>query len=313
MSRIPAKENKSDQPPAELQRIRLRRGPGSLRRSSTGSTPRPMPVPLLFETRREHELALEYEPGPSQGEGSQAMRVGISCDCTLCSIELQLLRDLYHAEREALGELFSPSEPLRAYRSSSSLLSDLKSSPADERSDRLLLELFAVRASNPAITECLLILTFLPMLHGVVRRVSRQQPELSPEDISQQALSFLLQYLQSEELQARQSHFAFAISRAVKRQVFEWASRESGKARLTNHCDAEVLGLLAFEQPCERYALLRHFLWRCVTRGLLTDTELHLLIDRTNGEEFADCNGTSSNAVRQRLKRLLAKLRRFAR
>ena len=44
LSRIPVKENKSDQPPAELQRIRLRRSPGSLRRSSTGSTPRPMPI-----------------------------------------------------------------------------------------------------------------------------------------------------------------------------------------------------------------------------------------------------------------------------
>ena len=54
---------------------------------------------------------------------------------------------------------------------------------------------------------------------------------------------------------------------------------------------------------------------RCVTKGLLTDAELNLLIDLklngTDGEEFADFNGTSSNAVRQRLKRLRAKLRRL--
>lgn len=245
------------------------------------------------------------------------MPVGVTCDCTLCKIELRLLRDLSRTESDVLGELFSVSQHLRKYRSASSLLSDLKASPTDARSDHLLRELFAVRASARAITESLLVLTFLPMLHGTVRRVSRQQPGLAQEDISQQALSFLLQYLRSQELQARQSHFAFAISRAVKRQVFEWASRESGKMGVTDHYDAKALASLTFKEPFERYAFLRHFLHRCVTKGLLTDTELNLLIDLklngTHGEEFADSNGTSSNAIRQRLKRLLAKLRRLAR
>lgn len=169
---------------------------------------------------------------------------------------------------DGLGRLFSASELLREYRTVSSLLSDLKTSPANARSDQLLHELFAIRAPAPAITESLLIPTFLPMLHGTVRRVSRQQPGLSLEDISQQALSFLLQYLQSQELQARQSHFGFAISRAVKRQVFEWASRENGKMGLTDHCDGEAPAPAAFEESFERYAFLRHFLHRCVTKGL---------------------------------------------
>ena len=169
------------------------------------------------------------------------MPAGGTCDCTLCKIELRLLRDLSLTESEALGQLFSASERLREYRSVSNLLSNLKTSPADARSDQLLHELFAIRASAPAIPESLLILTFLPMLHGTVRRVAKTQPGLSLEDISQQALSFLLQYLRSEELEARQSHFAFAISRAVKRQVFEWASRESAKLRLTNHSTERFL------------------------------------------------------------------------
>ena len=245
------------------------------------------------------------------------MPVGIACDCALCIIELRLVRDLSRTDSDVLGELFSKSERLREYPSVSSLLSHLKASPANAGSDELLRELFAIRASNTSFIESLLVLTFLPMLHGTVRRVSRQQPGLLQEDISQQALSFLLQYLRSQELQARQSHFAFAISRAVKRQVFEWAIRENGKTGLTNHFDDEALVASAFEEPFERYAFLRHFLHRCVTKGLLTDAELNLLIDLklngTNGDEFADFNGTSSNAVRQKLKRLLAKLRRLAR
>jgi DNA-directed RNA polymerase specialized sigma24 family protein len=240
----------------------------------------------------------------------------VTCSCALCNIEVRLLSDLSYAEVGAIGRLFSTSPSLGQYSSASDLLSHLKTSPADATSDELLRELFAIRTLSPESIESLLVLAFVPMLHGTIRRVARQQPELSHEDITQQALSFLLQFLRSNELQKRQSHFAFAISRAVKRQLFEWASRESGKTGLLNYFDSETFTMLACEESFERHALLRHFLHRCVTKGLLTDSELNLLIDfklyGTNGEEFADFNGTSSNAVRQRLKRLLAKLRRLA-
>jgi DNA-directed RNA polymerase specialized sigma24 family protein len=244
------------------------------------------------------------------------MSLAVTCHCALCNIEVRLLSDLSYAEAGIVAELFSKSQGLRQYSSASTLLLHLKMSPVDATSNELLRELFAIRTLNPEFIESLLVLTFLPMLHGTIRRVARQQPGLSPEDITQQALSFLLHFLRSDELGARQSHFAFAISRAVKRQVFEWANRESGKMGLLNHCDSEALAAFAGTESVERYALLRHFLHRCVTKGLLTNSELNLLIDfklyGTNGEEFADFNGTSSNAVRQRLKRLLAKLRRLA-
>jgi len=50
---------------------------------------------------------------------------------------------------------------------------------------------------------------------------------------------------------------------------------------------------------------------------MLADSELDLLIefklDGNTGEELAALNGSSSNAVRQRFKRLLAKLRTYLR
>jgi DNA-directed RNA polymerase specialized sigma24 family protein len=244
------------------------------------------------------------------------MPLGVTCNCALCNIEVRLLSDLSCTEAGAFGELFSGSCGLRQYSSVSSLLLHLRTAAADAGSDELLRELFAVRALNPAFIESLLVLAFLPMLHATIRRVAKQQPGLSPEDITQQALSVLLQYLCSDELQTRQSHFAFAISRAVKRHVFEWAHLESGTTGRLNHCNGEILAALTVAEPFERYAFLRHFLHRCVMKGLLADADLDLLIqfklNGTNGEEFADFNGTSSNAVRQRLKRLLAKLRRLA-
>jgi DNA-directed RNA polymerase specialized sigma24 family protein len=103
----------------------------------------------------------------------------------------------------------------------------------------------------------------------------------------------------------------------VKRHIFEWAKRESRKAALLDHADAEASVFIELEDHFERFALLRHFLHRCVTKGMLVDSELDLLIqfklDGNTGEELAALNGSSSNAVRQRFKRLLAKLRRLAR
>ena len=243
------------------------------------------------------------------------MPLGITCDCALCNIESHLLSDLSHKDADVCRELFGRSRGLRQYSSVSTLLRHLRVAPAEAGSDELLRELFASRAISPSFIESFLVLAFLPMLHGTIRRVGRRQPGLLQDDITQQALSFLLQYLRSDELLARQSHFAFAISRAVKRQVFEWANRESGKTGLLRYSDDESFAALSTEEPFERYALLRHFLHRCVTKGLVTNAELDLLIEfklnGANGEEFAGLHGTSSNAVRQKLKRLLAKLRRL--
>ena len=237
-----------------------------------------------------------------------------ACDCVLCDIESRLLARL-DAEDLTPAELIVPGQ-LPLFSSVPALVQLLRTSPADGRSDGLLRELLRLRESKPELVEGLFILAFVPMLHRSIRRVAQYQPALAEEDITQQALRFLLEFLRSQELQERESHFAFAISRGLKRRLFEWANRESTKAALLEHPDLEALPVLMMEDSFERYALLQHFLHRCVTKGLLKDAELDLLIqfklNGTSGEEIADSNGTSSNAVRQRLKRLLAKLRCLA-
>ena len=245
------------------------------------------------------------------------MPLEISCHCTLCVTEARLLSELTRVDSHSVNDLLSAYPALLEHSTIEGLLSHLRTSPADAANDNLFREIFSLREMNPVFAESLLVLVFLPMLHRAVRLINRQQESLAEEDIAQQVLVFFLQFLASPEMETRRSHFAFAIAREVKRHIFEWAKRESTKAALLDHSDAEASIFIELEDSFEQYALLRHFLHRCLTKGLLADSELDLLIqfklDGNTGEELAALNGSSSNAVRQRFKRLLAKLRRLAR
>lgn len=240
-----------------------------------------------------------------------------TCTCPLCNTEERLLADLSAAESTLFDELLSVSSNLRQFSSVAALLSHLRTSPAATESDGLVRELFAARTINSVFVESLLVLIFFPMLHATIRRVAKQQPALLTEDISQQALVVLLQFLRSDQLRTRQSHFSFAISRAVKRQVFEWANREGGRNGTLNGTVEILAALTVDDEPMERHAFLHHFLYRSVTKGLITNSELNLLVqfklEGTTSDEPYESNGTSSNALRQKLKRLLAKLRRLSR
>ena len=237
-----------------------------------------------------------------------------ACDCVLCETEVRLLASL-DAEDISPPELHVSGQ-LQLFPSVPAFVHLLRTSPAAARSDELLRALVLLRETRPTFVESLLILVFVPMLHRSIRRVAEYQPALAEEDIAQQALSFLLEFLRSQEMQARESHFAFAISRAVKRQLFEWGRREGKKIAALDQSSDGLPGL-AVEEPFEQLAQLRHFLHRCVDRGKLTSAELDLLIqfkiEGLNGEDSEVPSGHSSNALRQRLKRLLSKLRRLAR
>jgi len=241
---------------------------------------------------------------------------GPTCRCLLCRIEKQLAGELSSSIVRYEAIRGYAANGLRAFDSPFQLLSHLKATQAGPSSDDLFRELLAARAVEPQFVETLMIVAFIPVLHGTVRRIAKQQLRLTRADITQQALSVFLQVLRSEQIAKRQSHFAFAISRAVKRQLFEWAGREGAVHGPGREEEAQVPLPLLDDELMERHAVLRHFLHRCIVKGLLGDAELDLLIqiklDGNTGEEIAESNSTTSNAVRQRMKRLLAKLRRLA-
>jgi len=241
---------------------------------------------------------------------------GSTCRCLLCHIETQLVGELASSIAAYDAIRVSAANGLRAFASPQHLLSHLKATQAGPSSDDLFRELLAARALEPQFVETLLIVAFVPVLHGTVRRIAKQQARLARADITQQALSVFLQVLRSEQIDKRQSHFAFAISRAVKRQLFEWAGREGAVHQPGRSEEPQAPVPLMEDESMERHAALRHFLHRCIAKRLVGDAELDLLIqiklDGNTGEEIAGSNSTTSNAVRQRMKRLLAKLRRIA-
>lgn len=239
------------------------------------------------------------------------------CPCLLCNTETRLLADLSEKEEEIIKELFLCSHSLRKFTSVSALLRHLRAISNPAESDGLLGDLCALRLMNPPVIESLLVLAFLPMLHATIGKVTQLQSELALEDVTQQALHFLLQFLASEELRLRNSHVAFAISRAVKRKTFEWANRQNAVHALEQRRGLDGAELSFSQESLERHATLWDFLHTALSRKLLNAEELNLLIDCKlqgyGGRDF-EANGLgSSNMLRQRLKRLLAKLRRLAR
>jgi hypothetical protein len=237
----------------------------------------------------------------------------LACSCTLCGIEAQLLSELALTDPVAIRQLFASHPFLSQHSSVLDLLSHLKTLPPDGRSDDLLRALFALRLRQTRLVEPLLVLAFVPMLHRTVHLVTKQQFALSPEDTAQEALSFFLEFVRSHEMCNRRSHFAFAIAREVKRHVFTWAERESRRIALLDELNGELQLPPDEHSSLERLTDLRHFLHRCVTNGMLTNAELHSLVEfKLNGgnaNEIGVFNGTSANAVRQKFKRLLARLR----
>jgi DNA-directed RNA polymerase specialized sigma24 family protein len=242
--------------------------------------------------------------------------LGPPCRCLLCRIESELTADLISRAAVYDSLLSSTGNGLRVFASPLLLLSHLKATQAGPSSDVLFRELLTARASEPQFVETLMIVAFVPVLHGTVRRIAKQQLRLTRADVTQQALSVFLQVLRSDKVEKRQSHFAFAISRAVKRQLFEWAGREGAVHAPAQGEESLADDPLPDDKSMERHVALSHFLHRCIARGLLAHPELDLLIkiklDGSTGEEVAGSNSITSNAVRQRMKRLLAKLRRLA-
>lgn len=247
------------------------------------------------------------------------MKTRSACRCLLCQLEAHLKQRL---DQDGLGyqRLSGSSSLLSAYPTVLTLAAHLRTcrSARDgtHPADAVLLELLHATDGTGSLARDVLLLAFIPALHSASRQIALRHPRLSADDIAQHLVASLLEVLGSRELLLRNSHLPFVISRMVKRLGFDWAERE---ARSPSNADGDApfpdrLERVGVPEPFERAALLRHFLFRCLREGLLTGPDLELLVEIKLEGKTGQEPGRSiySNALRQRIKRLLQKLRHAA-
>ncbi len=233
------------------------------------------------------------------------------CGCPLCRLETAILHEFLDVQRlESYQSILQSHPRLRSFSALDSMLTHLRLCRDSSCSDTMLHALLqAKRVVSDGTVERILLLVFLPHMHATLRSILRRHPHLSSEDATQNLLQSLLGFIDSEKLQAREDFLGFAIARRVKRAAFEWAEREMRP--LAFESVVEALGTYGTEDSFERLVQLRHFLHRAVNRGVLNGDELNLLI-QFKLENGSDDDHPQANAHRQRLKRLVLKLRRLA-
>jgi hypothetical protein len=261
----------------------------------------------------------EIEQGPRMAhQMPEKERTVMSCRCLLCVMERHLTEQFNgRTGREAYSQFAAFSPALSTFPAASDLIAYLHTEQSAENGvsskNEILADLLRGAAGNgrSATGQELLLWAFVPMLHRISRQVLTRSPALASDDVAQHVVTALLEAFGSLEFASRDSYLAFALARFLRRNAFVWAERESRGAMLgLNGGDGLESVSNDGPEPIERAALLRHFLERCRRKGVLSGEDVELLV-QFKLEEWPSAE--YSNASRQRMKRLLAKLRRAAR
>jgi DNA-directed RNA polymerase specialized sigma24 family protein len=247
---------------------------------------------------------------------------GSNCGCLICALELSLRLEIAETTlKQEYHWLISQNPVLSIFPTALDLVAHLHHHEEQNRNpspDQVLLRLVDThRPLTSNLLQPLLLLVFIPTIHRTTSRVVAIFPSVARDDIAQHLIAALLEFLESKELLSRRSYFAFAVARKLRRCAFRWAIRESRAAVADDPPDQMAVK----PESCNKNGfhseiLLHQFFDDCQRRGWLTDSERQLIIEsKIEGiscPELARRDGHSAIAVRHRIHRLVAKLRRLA-
>jgi len=247
-----------------------------------------------------------------------------SCCCPVCELEHALISELNNeVSRSEYAIFVSHSSVLSAFPTASDLLAHLRQSQSADDPARELDEILGevVRASpdpQQEIGRHLVLLILMPAIHKTSSQIAYGFPSLTRDDIAQHVITSVLEVVCSHLLQAQTSHFAFAITRAMRRSAFRWAIREADLALRSNMENTSLDELRTDPSSSfEPGVLLGEFLSRCLATGLITPVEHELLllfkVHGVSSEVLAAQQKVSEVAFRHRMQRVIEKLRRVAR
>jgi hypothetical protein len=179
-------------------------------------------------------------------------------------------------------------------------------------------ELLRLRTNgNEETVNQLVLLILMPAMHQTARKITAGFRSLAREEIAQHLVMTLLEIIESETLLREPSHFAFRITRLLRRRLFCWALRESRGATKGDSIVLATDGDRDRRANFESEVLLREFFYRCLEDGWITPAELVSLvlfkIEGVRAEVLAAQAGISEIAFRHRTQRLVERLRRIAR
>jgi len=246
------------------------------------------------------------------------------CCCPLCELEHALLGELKSGRAEnEYRTLALQSSVMSAFPTSNELLLHLRESQKTEshasRADEVISELLLMsRNPQQEIWRHLVLLILMPAIHKTSSQIAAGFPSLTRDDIAQHLVTSVLEIVHSQTLQAKRSHFAFTIIRAMRRSTFRWALREADFAGAANTQETVLSELPANAgDNFEIKIVLSEFLARCLSCGLLSPSEHELLvlfkIQGVSSESLAARQDISDVAFRHRMQRVIEKLRRAAR
>jgi DNA-directed RNA polymerase specialized sigma24 family protein len=244
------------------------------------------------------------------------------CGCPICVLEQGLLSELREHHEVEYQQITSQSPILSAFPTCTELLGQLHGPHVAQgraaACDAVLGELLRMsRERGQATVHLLILLVLMPAMHKTSRYVAARFPSLARDDIAQHLVTAVLEILRSKAIRAQTTHFAFVITRSMRRSVFRWALHE---ADLAPRADADDAGATAVSPAggasLETNVQLRDFLGRCLGGGLLTQSEHEQLllfkIQGVSSDVLASQNGLSNVAFRHRMQRVVDKLRRAA-
>src|ERR1700687_1379248 len=246
-----------------------------------------------------------------------------NCHCPICELEQTLLDEIGDEKNsQQYRDFASQSSILSGFPTAIALLRRVRETAKEDNQmdshDDILGQLLHLDAHNSQnLRHRLLLLILMPAVHKTSRQIAAGFPSLARDDIAQHLLTAVLEILRSKTLLRKRSHFAFTITRLMRRHSFRWALRET---RLTPNADlgplADVELAAEADTTFETDALLREFLRGCISRGLLTEAEYELLmlfkIQGVPSEVLAAREGLSEIAFRHRMQWVIDRLRRIA-
>ncbi len=253
------------------------------------------------------------------------MIAGPNCNCLICRLETSLATELgTAANHENYRQIAASTLILAGFPFPLDLIQHLHRPEIvrkDPSPDQILVELIRQRSnlSLQQFRHSMLLLVFIPTMHRTATQLSSSFPSLARDDIAQHAVTVLLEFIDSKQLQSRQSHLAFTVARHIRRAAFRWAIHESriAGAEEPDGPLRKPTELETSEDHSHSAVLLREFLDNCERKGWLTSVERRILtqskIEGVSCQELSRRDGRSSVALQHRIQRLIDRLRRLTR